>query len=193
MADTDRSVAASGEGGGDALDRLAASAAGWHRIQLAVLGFIGFCGILWDSGGSAAPAAVQRLAGVLVALAFILACVAIFLVGRVAYPFYGPAQDPGPAREPTVAGRTQRLRTGIRITYLAVGVLVVATLSSWWPPAAPDNGPVTGAVEVIHTAGHQFCGHLVDAGIGRVGLSTADGTVTIPVDEVASVRPVRGC
>lgn len=192
MADTDRSIAASAGSGGDSLDRLAASAAGWHRIQLAVLGFIGFCGILWDSGGSAAPAVVQRLAGVLVALAFILACTAIFLVGRVAYPFRAPAQDTGPAREPTIAGRTRRLRTGIRITYLAVGVLVVATLSSWWPPAAPDNGQVTGAVGVRAATGQEWCGHLIDGPRG-VGLATTDGPVRISLDEVVSVRPVQGC
>ena len=31
---------------GDRLERLSASARGWHTIQMAVLGFIGICGIL---------------------------------------------------------------------------------------------------------------------------------------------------
>ncbi len=33
-------------GPGDAMQRLSASAQGWHTIQLAVLGFMGICGVL---------------------------------------------------------------------------------------------------------------------------------------------------
>lgn len=189
MADTDRSAAESIESGAEALDRLAASAGGWHRIQLAVLGFIGLCGVLWGSEGSAAPFAVQWLAGALAGLAFVLACTAIFLVGQVAYPLYGSAQEAEPAREPTIAKRSRRLRTGIQVTYLSLVVLVLATLSAWWPPAAPDNV----AVEVRDTTGEVWCGDLVDAPSGGVRLATGDGRITIPLNRVGVIRPVRNC
>lgn len=186
MADTDRSAGESAEAGTESLDRLAG---GWHRIQLAVLGFIGLCGVLWESEGSAAPVGVQWLAAVLAVLAFVLACVAIFLVGHVAYPLYGQVQETGQAREPTIAERARRLRTGIRITYLALALLVVATLSAWWPSAAPDNG----AVQVGDATGEVWCGHLVDAPSREVRLATQDGAIGVPLNQVALLRPVRSC
>jgi hypothetical protein len=45
----------------DRLEELSASARGWHTIQMAVLGFIGICGVLRTTG-SPAPRAVQWLA-----------------------------------------------------------------------------------------------------------------------------------
>lgn len=188
MTETDRSAAENPAGGAEALSELAASARGWHRIQLAVLGFIGFCGVLWGNEGSAGPAAVQWLAGALVVLAFLLACMAIYLVGRVAYPFYGPGQTAEMVDEPTMARRTRRLRTGIFGTYLAVAMLVAATLSAWWP-APPDNG----AVVVSDAAGRTLCGHLLQGPAGEIRLATAGGTVTIPLHRVALLRPVGDC
>jgi len=69
----------------DRLERLSSSARGWHTIQMAVLGFIGICGIL-RTGSGAAPRAVQWLAAALAVAALAVACAAIFMVGRVAYP-----------------------------------------------------------------------------------------------------------
>jgi hypothetical protein len=37
---------------GDRLKELSASARGWHTIQMAVLGFIGICGVLRTADGS---------------------------------------------------------------------------------------------------------------------------------------------
>ena len=45
----------------DRLEELSASARGWHTIQMAVLGFIGICGVLRTTS-SPAPRAVQWLA-----------------------------------------------------------------------------------------------------------------------------------
>ena len=59
------------------------SVRGWHTIQMAVLGFIGICGIL-RTASSPAPRAVQWLAGALAVAALAGACTAIFTVGRVA-------------------------------------------------------------------------------------------------------------
>ena len=69
----------------DRLEKLATSARGWHTIQMAVLGFIGICGVL-RTASSPAPRAVQWLAAALAVAALAAACVAIFTVGRVAYP-----------------------------------------------------------------------------------------------------------
>jgi len=79
---------------GDGAGRLMESARGWHRIQLAVLGFVGLCGALWGGDGSAAPTWLQQAPGVLAVLAFALACLAVVLVGRVAYRLEGPTAAP---------------------------------------------------------------------------------------------------
>lgn len=182
--------ATSGEGGttsADPLDRLAASARGWHRIQLAVLGFIGLCGVLWNGGSPSGPDWAQWLTGMLVVLALAVACVAIYLVGRVAFPFYGAATVAAKDASTAVTG-TPRLRTGILLTYLAGVVLVVATLSAWWP--ADTAG---AAVEVRDAAGQGWCGQLADAPAGAVALDTSDGPVTLALDRVALIRPVDGC
>src|ERR1700757_2947897 len=92
------------------LEKLSASARGWHTIQIAVLGFIGICGILRTTS-SPAPRAVQLLAAVLAVVALAVACVAIFTVGRVAYPV-GDILDGDRA----AAGGSARLRAGIRLT-----------------------------------------------------------------------------
>lgn len=175
-------------GAPDALDRLAASARGWHRIQLAVLSFVGLCGVLWANGDPAGPRWLQWLAGGLAVLALALACLAVFLVGRVAHPFQEPAVRTGGADPATVASGSRRLRTGIRVTYLAVVVLVVATLSAWWP--SPTG---SGEVEVRDAAGQLWCGELADAPTGAIRLDTADGPITVPLDRVAMLRPTSGC
>ena len=69
----------------DRLERFSSSARGWHTIQMAVLGFIGICGIL-RTASSSAPRVVQWLAAALAVAALAAACAAIFTVGRVAYP-----------------------------------------------------------------------------------------------------------
>src|SRR5215469_6327054 len=78
-AGTARQAAAPGQ------EELSASARGWHTIQMAVLGFIGICGVL-RTASSPAPRAVQWLSAALAVAALAAACVAIFTVGRVAYP-----------------------------------------------------------------------------------------------------------
>lgn len=172
-----------GPGHPDPVDVLAESAKGWHRIQLGVLGFVGLCGALWG-GDSAAPVLVQGVAGVLAVLAFALACLAVLLVGRVAYRFEGQASFAG--TEP--ASEARLLRTGIRTTYLALAVLVAATLSAWWP-SAPD----TGTVEVSDASGQSWCGRIGDAPSGVIGLVTANGPVGLRLDRITQIKSVSGC
>src|SRR5919108_1591621 len=95
------------------------SARGWHQIQLAVLGFVGLCGVL-QRGRPDNPMWLQTLAGLLVVGALIAAVVAIFIVGRVAWPPAGvPARSAGP------------LRAGILLTFVALGILALRAASMW--------------------------------------------------------------
>ncbi|MGH2897715.1 MAG: hypothetical protein ACRDMZ_03510, partial [Solirubrobacteraceae bacterium] len=88
--------------GQDRLAELRASAKGWHGIQLAALGFIGLCGVI-QTGDSTDPRALQVLSGILVLVAFVLACAGIVLVGRAAWPLYRGAIEPGGGGERAVA------------------------------------------------------------------------------------------
>lgn len=186
MADIDRSATDRADDA-DPLEELAAAARGWHRIQLAVLGFIGFCGILWD-GDSITGAGVQWGVVALVALAFVLAVVAILLVGRVAHPVPVPAPAGEPGGGPSVAETSRRLTTGIRLTYVALALVVAATLSAWLPAS-----PAGGSVVLADATGQTWCGDLVDSPPGEARLVTTDGTVTIPLDRVVLLRPVAAC
>jgi hypothetical protein len=167
---------------GDRLERLSASARGWHTIQMAVLGFIGICGVLRTTS-SPAPRAVQWLAGALAVAALAVACTAIFTVGRVAYPT-GDALDGDRA----VAGGTARLRAGIRLTIMALILAVIAALSGWWP--SPASNP---AVAVTATTGQAWCGPLVSGPADAISVHTANGNISVPTQAVAQVSPVGRC
>jgi uncharacterized membrane protein YedE/YeeE len=167
---------------GDRLERLSASARGWHTIQMAVLGFIGICGILRTTS-STAPRAVQWLAAALAVAALAVACMAIFTVGRVAYPV-GDVLEADRA----VAGGTARLRAGIQLTIIALILAVIAALSGWWP--SPASNP---AVAVTGTTGQAWCGPLVSGPADAISVRTASGTITVPAQVIAQVSPVGRC
>ena len=167
---------------GDRLERLSASARGWHTIQMAVLGFIGICGVLRTTSGPA-PRAVQWLAAALAVAALAVACTAVFTVGRVAYPA-GDALDGDRA----VAGGTARLRAGIRLTIMALILAVIAALSGWWP--SPASNP---AVAVTGTTGQAWCGPLVSGPADAISVRTANGIITVPTQAIAQVSPVGRC
>ena len=167
---------------GDRLDRLSASARGWHTIQMAVLGFIGICGILRTTSSSA-PRAVQWLAAALAVAALAVACMAIFTVGRVAYPVSDAAEG-----DHAAAGSAARLRGGIRLTIVALILAVIAALSGWWP--SPASNP---AVAVTGTTGQAWCGPLVSGPAGAISVRTASGIITVPTQAIAQVSPVGRC
>ncbi|SNR59771.1 hypothetical protein SAMN06265360_111111 [Haloechinothrix alba] len=185
-ADPAYDVAASGAGT-HARDELAGSARGWLRVQLAVVGFIGLCGALWTTGGPAGPAWLQWLAAALAVLAFALGGSAIFLVARVAYPVRetAPASALGDGAQSRTWGR---LRGGTRLSFLALLLVVAATLTAWWPDTSGG-----GAIEVRDVGGQAWCGRLGDAPAGAVRVNTADGPATIPLDRVAALREVDSC
>ena len=167
---------------GDRLERLSASARGWHTIQMAVLGFIGICGVLRTTSGPA-PRAVQWLAAALAVAALAVACTAVFTVGRVAYPA-GDDLDGDRA----VTGGTARLRAGIRLTIMALILAVIAALSGWWP--SPASNP---AVAVTGTTGQAWCGPLVSGPAGAISVRTASGIIAVPAQAIAQVSPVGRC
>src|SRR5213080_1272285 len=72
------------------------SARGWHQLQVAVLGFIGLCGVL-QRGRPENPMWLQTLAALLIVGALVIALAAIFVVGRVAWPPSAPPPDAGAA------------------------------------------------------------------------------------------------
>ena len=172
------------------LQRLSASARGWHTIQMAVLGFIGICGIL-RTASSPAPRPVQWLAAALAVAALAVACVAIFTVGRVAYPV-GDALDGAGA----TAGGTGRLRAGIRLTIVALILAVIAALSGWWPAHASSAAVAaasSAAVAVTGTTGQAWCGPLVSGPAGAISVRTANGIITVPAQDIAEVSPAGQC
>jgi hypothetical protein len=169
---------------GDRLESLSASARGWHTIQMAVLGFIGICGILRTTSSSA-PRAIQWLAGALAVAALAVACMAVFTVGRVAYPV-SDALDGDRA----VVGGTARLRSGIRLTIVALILAVIAALSGWWPSPASNSNP---AVAVTGNTGQAWCGPLVSGPADAISVRTANGIVVVPTQAIAQVSPVAHC
>ena len=72
------------EGPSSQLVELRVSARGWHGIQLAVIGFVGVCGVMQD-GRPDNPTWLQVCAGILVLVALVLARAGTFLVCRVAW------------------------------------------------------------------------------------------------------------
>ena len=169
----------------DRLSELSASARGWHTIQLAVLGFIGICGVL-RTASSPAPGAVQWLAAALAVAALAVACLAIFTVGRVAYPV-GDATDDASA-VPSAAHAATRLRAGIRLTIVALILIVIAALSGWWPAHSS-----TTAVAVTGTTGQAWCGPLVNGPAGAISVRTGNGVITVPAQAIAQIRSVAQC
>jgi hypothetical protein len=124
----------------DARERLSAAAHGWLKIQLGVLGFIGICGVL-RSPSASAPRAVQVVGAIIAVAALAAACLAILSVGQVAYPIEVAGSDGTEARQLTHSRR--RLRAGISLTILALILIVIATLSGWWPSKTADSAKVT--------------------------------------------------
>jgi hypothetical protein len=169
----------------DGLEKLSASARGWHTIQMAVLGFIGICGVLRTTD-SPAPRAVQWLAAALAVAALAVASLAVFTVGRVAYPVSGATE--GASALPSTGQAAARLRAGIRLTIVALILAVIAALSGWWPTSAS-----AAAVAVTGTNGQAWCGPLVTGPAGAISVRTGNGVISVPAQAIAQVRPVAQC
>lgn len=169
------------------LAELRSSAQGWHGVQLAVLGFIGLCGVLKPAAESA-PGWLQALAGILVVAALAIACLATFLIARVAWPLYtgSKAQADTPAE---LARAGHQLTHGLVLTFLAVGLVALASAVSWWPKPA-DSG---GRVEVQTADGQSFCGRLAESRPGVVRIEMSDRPVVVAIQTLAVMRSVDHC
>jgi hypothetical protein len=165
------------------LAQLRSSARGWHGAQLAVIGFIGLCGVL-QGGRPDNPMWIQVLAGLLALAALVVACIATFLVARVAWPLYGGRELEDPVREGA------RLRKGLLLTFLAVALLALGTATGWWPQDEGDGG---GLVSVQATNGERWCGSLGDGGPGRLRIAADGGPVVVALADVAVVAPADSC
>ena len=180
------------------IGQLVSSARGWHGVQLAVLAFIGLCGVLSEADPDL-PRGLQVLAGSLAMLALALACVATFVVARVAWPFAAGTHTPAHPAADTAAGvaaaGARRLWLGVVLTYAAVAIMALAASSAWWPTTRADGGGAADGVTIQLTdrSGATACGTLVDAPAGTVRLATDEGTIEVAVERLVAVAPADGC
>jgi hypothetical protein len=167
-------------------DNLRESAAGWQKIQFTVLGFIGLCGVLKGIGTATGPRSLEVVAAVLIVVALIVACVAIFLVGRVAWPVRSAGAGPGGGAQ---FGAARSLRTGLALTVVALILASLAATSSWWPAKAAGDAPA-----IVRTStGLTYCGTWVGDGNGVLILQLARQLVSIPLAQVTTVDLTSSC
>jgi hypothetical protein len=122
--------------------------------------------------------------------ALAIAVIAVFAVGRVAYPIGETAADAG--APPSPAQAAAGLRSGIRLTIIALILAVISALSGWWP-ASGASASASPAVAVTATSGQAWCGPLVNGPAGAITVRTAKGIVTIPAQVISQVRSVGQC
>jgi hypothetical protein len=126
--------------------------------------------------------ALEWLAAALAVAALMVACLAVFTVGRVAYPVTAATGDAGAS--PDAAGAAARLRAGIRLTIVALILAVLAGLSGWWPSTVAAT-----ATAITGTTGQAWCGQLV---IGRpVPSACVPPTASSPCAPRPSPRSAR--
>lgn len=173
-------------------EQLRGSARGWHGGQLAVIGFIGFCGVL-QHGRPDQPTWLQVWAGVLAIAALVLACVATFLVGRVAWPLYSGKPRGAVSDEAAELARDgRRLRTGLVLTFAALAALALGSATGWWPQEESGDGG-DALVQVQATSGERWCGSLGQAGPGSLSVVAGGSPVIVPLQDVLVVRSVETC
>ena len=139
------------------LAQLRTSARGWHGVQLATIGFIGLCGVL-QGGRPDNPMWLQVFAGLLALAALALACVATFLVARVAWPLYGGRETVAADEAAELARDGARLRKGLVLTFAAVAILGLGTATGWWPQ--PEANARGGALVSVRQPTASACAAL---------------------------------
>jgi hypothetical protein len=157
------------------------SAKGWHNIQMAVMGFIGLCGVLRMGETPAGPEWLSWGSMGMSVAAFVASLISMWMVGGVAFPLYGGEQMP--------ANAPGRLKGGIGMTFAAIVMMALAALGGWWPSSAGGNN-----VQVSDAGGNTACGELVQgAPSGSMWLQTGEGRVTVGLKNVAEIRQVASC
>ena len=180
---------------------MAGSARGWNGVQVAVLAFIGLCGVLTD-GRPDLPRWLQTTAALLSLVALGLACLAVFLVATIAWPLTPDGDaDGGTSAANRAARRRGRLRVGALLTFVAVAVMALAASANWWPVGAgaakaeAPTGAGAGAlvVEASDAAGNTWCGRLVDGGAGSIVLVDEGGGIELALARLTGLAPVPHC
>ena len=110
------------------------------------------------------------VAAILAVAALAVACAAIFSVGRVGYPI-DVASNQG-TEAPDLSHDRRRVRDGIRLTVLALILIVIAALSGWWPSKTSDPAKVT----LSDTTGQAWRGPIVGEPDSTVSIRTVQGT-----------------
>jgi hypothetical protein len=159
-------------------DALSASAREWHKLQLAALAFVGLCGVLTGDNGTRLPMWLQSVAGVLALLALAVAAIGVLLVALVAWPLGAPA-------DPTTGAR--RLRAGVILTGVAVGLTSFSASSNWWPQSSAER-PVQ-----VSTSSGTACGQIVDTAAGWIDLDVRGTVVRVDLVDVVSLWPTESC
>src|SRR5918998_3229348 len=173
------------------LAELRLSARGWHGVQLAVIGFVGLCGVLKRENAGTSTW-LEALAGLLVLAAFALACLATYLVGRAAWPLYDARAAPDDdARE--LARTSRRLTRGLALTFLAVGMLALGSVSSWWPSDDEGSAGAAAASVEVSAQGSSFCGQLADSPAGTVRVVGGEQPVQVAIEALTAIRSVDAC
>lgn len=182
-------------------EEIARSARGWNGIQLAVLAFVGLCGVLSEADARH-PRWLQVTAGLLAVTALFVACLAVFLVASVAWPLSSrrtPSAVADDADSTDVApsrGARRRLQSGTALTYVAVVVMALAASANWWPVAendGADSSSDTAQVRITDTQGNAACGELTDGPRGTIRLATDRGTVELSFAGLVTVGPAIDC
>lgn len=163
---------------------LGASARGWHGVQLAVLGFIGLCGVLNEAGSAGNPRWLQLTAGLLVLSALVLQCLAIAVVATVAWPLREQTHADGQELDRD----RRRVRRGIAATFVAVGLLALGAISSWWPASEPGAGHVR-----VGTSVGILCGRVQGSEPGRLALDVDGRTFVLALGDVTGLQVVDSC
>ncbi len=150
------------------------------------------CGVI-QTGDAAEPWGLQVLAGILVLVAFVLACAGIYLVGRAAWPLYRGDPEPGDAS--SVERASSQLTRGLLMTFLSVAALALATATSWWPREEEGGGGERAQVQLQTSDGRTACGELTASSQpGTVRVVTDSQPVVVGLDSLASVVPAAdGC
>lgn len=169
------------------LAELRTSARGWHGVQLAVIGFIGLCGVL-QGGRPDNPVWLQVWAGILALAALVLACIATFLVARVAWPLYGGRDEPLADDDAALKRDGRRIRQGLVLTFAAVAVLALGTATGWWPQDRQK-----GLVAVDLANGARLCGTLGESSSGNLTVSVDGRSVALSLQNVSAIRSVDSC
>lgn len=159
-------------------DVLTASAREWHKLQVAALAFVGLCGVLTADNGTRLPLWLQAVAGVLALLALAAAGIGLLLVAVVAWPL-------GRSVEPDAGAR--RLRAGVTLTCVAVGLTALSASSNWWPQSGAER-PVQ-----VSTSSGTACGQVVDSAAGWIDLDAAGTVVRVELADLISLRPTETC